>query len=200
MIIFLGKVKKTITPSQFQHIGIKSSLDGKIQKLKDKSFKEIKNKYNNPEVSLLHSSMPVFQKNSLENAYFGKTGGGYWGTTPKNDSFILIVFEKIEKVQSIKIQSDFSHPQDKLSPGTLLEFSAEEVYPTNLTNAKFEELAEADENGAILVVKDISAKSLIIRLDERDRWVFIDKIIIGLQPETTGKLAADRSTARKSIL
>ena len=144
--------------------------------------------------------MPVFQKNSLENAYFGKTGGGYWGTTPKNDSFILIVFEKIEKVQSIKIQSDFSHPQDKLSPGTLLEFSAEEVYPTNLTNAKFEELAEADENGAILVVKDISAKSLIIRLDERDRWVFIDKIIIGLQPETTGKLAADRSTARKSIL
>ena len=168
--------------------------------MKDKSFKEIRNKYNNPEVSLLHSSIPVFQKNLLENAYFGKTGGGYWGTTPKNDSFILIVFEKIEKVQSIKIQSDFSHPQDKLSPGTLLEFSPDGFDSKNLTLSKFEKLAEADENGAILVVKDISAKSLILRLDERDRWVFIDKIIIGLQPETTGKLAADRSTARKFIL
>ena len=32
------KMKRTIKPAQFQHIGLHSSLKGKTQKLKEKSF------------------------------------------------------------------------------------------------------------------------------------------------------------------
>ena len=72
-------------PSQFQHVGIHSSLGGKIQKLTDSSFKlssgkSGKNK--NPVLSGIYTDIGHYQRNTIGAAYMGS--GNFWGKEFKN--------------------------------------------------------------------------------------------------------------------
>ncbi|KAK1803965.1 hypothetical protein P4O66_003903 [Electrophorus voltai] len=99
-----ARLKRTFKPSLFQHVGLHSSLPGKIQKLKDKDFgKQVLYKaHSNPE-AVLKSSLIHYQKYSLDSAYMGK--GFFWALTPVRGDYILITFTKPQTVKSYLFRS-----------------------------------------------------------------------------------------------
>ena len=81
-------------PSLFQHIGIYSSLKGKIQKLKDKDFgKNIKlfKGHENPRVSSIVSTLKDYEKHSVVSCYAGQNF--FWGLQPKKDDTIEFKYD-----------------------------------------------------------------------------------------------------------
>uniref|UniRef100_A0A4W4DQZ5 Alpha-1,3-mannosyl-glycoprotein 4-beta-N-acetylglucosaminyltransferase B n=1 Tax=Electrophorus electricus TaxID=8005 RepID=A0A4W4DQZ5_ELEEL len=99
-----ARLKRTFKPSLFQHVGLHSSLPGKIQKLKDKDFgKQVLYKAHSNPAALLKSSLIHYQKYSLDSAYMGK--GFFWALTPVRGDYILITFTKPQTVKSYLFRS-----------------------------------------------------------------------------------------------
>jgi alpha-1,3-mannosylglycoprotein beta-1,4-N-acetylglucosaminyltransferase A/B len=81
-------------PSLFQHIGIYSSLKGKIQKLKDKDFgKNVKlfKAHENPQVSSIISTLKDYEKHTVAGCYAGQNF--FWGLQPKKGDTIEFKYE-----------------------------------------------------------------------------------------------------------
>lgn len=77
-------------PSLFQHIGVHSSLKGKVQKLKEKDFgKQPMHKAHtdNPAAEIT-TSLKTYQKYTLEAAYKGETF--FWGLLPQPGDWIKL--------------------------------------------------------------------------------------------------------------
>ncbi|XP_008586837.1 PREDICTED: alpha-1,3-mannosyl-glycoprotein 4-beta-N-acetylglucosaminyltransferase A, partial [Galeopterus variegatus] len=92
-------------PSLFQHVGLHSSLAGKIQKLTDKDYMKpllLKIHVNPPaEVS---TSLKVYQGHTLEKTYMGEDF--FWAITPTAGDYILFKFDKpvnVERLVIIKV-------------------------------------------------------------------------------------------------
>ncbi|OBS57509.1 hypothetical protein A6R68_11367 [Neotoma lepida] len=85
-------------PSLFQHVGLHSSLSGKIQKLTDKDYMKpllLKIHVNPPaEVS---TSLKVYQGHTLEKTYMGEDF--FWAITPSAGDYILFKFDKPVNVE-----------------------------------------------------------------------------------------------------
>ncbi|XP_041638451.1 alpha-1,3-mannosyl-glycoprotein 4-beta-N-acetylglucosaminyltransferase A-like [Cheilinus undulatus] len=86
-------LKQRYKPSLFQHIGLHSSLSGKIQRLKDKDFggQILFQGHSNPP-AVLSSSLNQYQQHSLERAYRGQDF--FWATTPVRHDYILFNFSQ----------------------------------------------------------------------------------------------------------
>jgi alpha-1,3-mannosylglycoprotein beta-1,4-N-acetylglucosaminyltransferase A/B len=81
-------------PSLFQHIGIYSSLKGKIQKLKDKDFgKNVKlfKSHENPPVSSIISTLKEYDKHTVTSCYAGQNF--FWALQPKKDDTIEFKYD-----------------------------------------------------------------------------------------------------------
>jgi alpha-1,3-mannosylglycoprotein beta-1,4-N-acetylglucosaminyltransferase A/B len=81
-------------PSLFQHIGIYSSLKGKIQKLKDKDFgKNVKlfKSHQNPRVSSIQSTLKEYDKHSIHSCYAGQNF--FWALQPKKDDTVEFKYD-----------------------------------------------------------------------------------------------------------
>lgn len=81
------------TPSLFQHIGTHSSLKGKVQKLKDKSFGKASLFYphlNNPHADV-QTSLKVYQHHTLSGAYLGTDF--FWAMNPKKGDNLTFDFK-----------------------------------------------------------------------------------------------------------
>lgn len=101
-------------PSLFQHVGLHSSLTGKIQKLTDKDYMKpllLKIHVNPPaEVS---TSLKVYQGHTLEKTYMGEDF--FWALTPAAGDYILFKFDKPVNVESYLFHSgNQEHPKDIL--------------------------------------------------------------------------------------
>ncbi|KAF7642782.1 hypothetical protein LDENG_00250840 [Lucifuga dentata] len=84
-------LKHRYRPSLFQHVGLHSSLPGKLQRLKDKDFgkQTLFQAHNNP-ASELSSSLKHYQQHSLDRAYQGQDF--FWALTPIQGDYILFHF------------------------------------------------------------------------------------------------------------
>lgn len=81
-------------PSLFQHIGMTSSLKGKVQKLKDKNFGKIPQFYahkSNP-VATVKTQIVAYKTHTLARAYTGETF--FWGLLPQPGDFLEFIFEE----------------------------------------------------------------------------------------------------------
>lgn len=81
-------------PSLFQHIGIYSSLKGKIQKLKDRDFgKNVKffKPHQNPPVSSIISTLKDYDKHTINSCYEGQNF--FWALQPKKDDTIEFKYD-----------------------------------------------------------------------------------------------------------
>jgi alpha-1,3-mannosylglycoprotein beta-1,4-N-acetylglucosaminyltransferase A/B len=81
-------------PSLFQHIGMTSSLKGKVQKLKDRQFGKIPAFYphkNNPLAQVRTQIMP-YKIHSLNKAYLGESF--FWGLLPQSGDFLEFIFNQ----------------------------------------------------------------------------------------------------------
>ncbi|ETE68938.1 Alpha-1,3-mannosyl-glycoprotein 4-beta-N-acetylglucosaminyltransferase A, partial [Ophiophagus hannah] len=78
-------------PSLFQHVGLHSSLEGKIQKLTDKDFlKPLLHKIHVNPPAEVSTTLKVYQGHALEKAYMGEDF--FWAITPVAGDYILFLF------------------------------------------------------------------------------------------------------------
>ncbi len=79
--------------SLFQHIGIYSSLKGKTQKIKDRSFGQytkISKSYENPSVSSIISTLPDYRRHTLVSCYDGQSF--FWTLQTEKDDTIEFLY------------------------------------------------------------------------------------------------------------
>ncbi|XP_060077650.1 alpha-1,3-mannosyl-glycoprotein 4-beta-N-acetylglucosaminyltransferase B-like [Ylistrum balloti] len=97
-------VRRRYKPSLFQHVGMKSSLKGKVQKLKDKDFGKqmLHRAHANPSADLT-SSLKMYQKYSFQKAYIGQDI--FWATEPKNGDLINIKFKTPMELDGVLFRS-----------------------------------------------------------------------------------------------
>lgn len=100
-------------PSLFQHIGTHSSLKGKIQKLREKSFKATPfNPHTDNPSATLTTTIHQYQSYSLSAAYGGFSF--FWGLSPRAGDHVLINFTHPIVIDKYFIRtSNWEHPDDK---------------------------------------------------------------------------------------
>ncbi|XP_055950838.1 alpha-1,3-mannosyl-glycoprotein 4-beta-N-acetylglucosaminyltransferase C-like [Argiope bruennichi] len=101
-------------PGLFQHIGLFSSLEGKVQKAKDRSFTGASRVYhfNNPPADIV-TTLGVYRKHYPELCYYD-SNKYFWGSAPKrNDTFDVILREPV-KVKRIFISSGLATHKDDI--------------------------------------------------------------------------------------
>ncbi|OWF48353.1 alpha-1,3-mannosyl-glycoprotein 4-beta-N-acetylglucosaminyltransferase C-like [Mizuhopecten yessoensis] len=120
-ILMLQFERRIIHPTLFQHIGVQSSLNGKIQPLKDKYFDVMKKQFNgdNPPAKVFTTieTMPDFPP---QLAY--ELSDGYFWThmAPKDKDTITIVFNTPQHIDKVIIDTGSKeHPTDRLENGKL---------------------------------------------------------------------------------
>jgi hypothetical protein len=102
-------------PSLFQHIGVKSSLKGKIQNLKDSKFvnKFPNHVVNNPAAEI-STNMVIYMGHQLKPLYEGK--GVFWTYNSKPLDYIKFDFEKPFCLKKYFISSGSDTNLDDLIP------------------------------------------------------------------------------------
>uniref|UniRef100_A0A8C6Z2M0 MGAT4 family member D n=1 Tax=Nothoprocta perdicaria TaxID=30464 RepID=A0A8C6Z2M0_NOTPE len=125
-----AKLRIRAKPSLFQHVGIHSSLAGKIQNLKDKDFgNNVLYKVHKNPPAKLDTSLKIFQQHTLENVYEGKDC--FWALAPMAGDYISFTFSKPLKVEKYLFRSgNMEHPGDKLFNTTV------EVLPADVSSTK----------------------------------------------------------------
>ncbi|CAG2110454.1 unnamed protein product [Medioppia subpectinata] len=127
---------RTHKTSLFQHIGYHSSLDGKVQKLKDKFFKTKDFSYfshkDNPSAEVM-TSLTTYRDHTISKAYKGEDY--FWAMDPKRGDNISFTFTTDVLLDEITINSgSFDHPNDKMPDETIVEILPQ-ITDTNNANS-----------------------------------------------------------------
>ncbi|XP_059502756.1 alpha-1,3-mannosyl-glycoprotein 4-beta-N-acetylglucosaminyltransferase A isoform X1 [Stegostoma tigrinum] len=123
-----SNIRIRFRPSLFQHVGLHSSLAGKIQKLTDKDFmKPLLHKMHVNPPAEVSTSLKVYQGHSLDKAYLGEDF--FWGITPLTGDYILVKFDK-----PLNIDRYLFHTGNTEHPGDLLLNTSVEVLPYKVKN------------------------------------------------------------------
>ncbi|XP_068631065.1 alpha-1,3-mannosyl-glycoprotein 4-beta-N-acetylglucosaminyltransferase A-like isoform X2 [Battus philenor] len=142
-----GKSKTQIRPkyktSLFQHIGLYSSLKGKIQKVKDSQFGAVPTFYPhvNPLLEFMRTDIQEQGEHTLKKAYEGETF--FWGIKPKKNDLVEFWFDKPIFIKSFNFRSgNVDHTSDKFYDTVV------EVVPAGTNNftvvGSFDEFGLAD--------------------------------------------------------
>ncbi|KAG5675208.1 hypothetical protein PVAND_005132 [Polypedilum vanderplanki] len=114
-------------PSLFQHIGMTSSLKGKVQKLKDRQFGKIPAFYphkNNP-LAQVRTQISSYKSYTLNKAYLGESF--FWGLLPQSGDYLEFIFNQPTVIKKYLFRSgNHEHPSDKFYNTTV------EVLPDQL--------------------------------------------------------------------
>ncbi|XP_065324423.1 alpha-1,3-mannosyl-glycoprotein 4-beta-N-acetylglucosaminyltransferase A-like isoform X2 [Gordionus sp. m RMFG-2023] len=105
--------------SLFQHVGVISSLEGKIQNLKVQKFGEsvFYLLHTNPE-ALVNTTLRTYKNHNIENTYNRKSY--FWAEEPKKGDIILIQMKNPVSIKRIFIKSGHEvHTMDRLYNTTL---------------------------------------------------------------------------------
>ncbi|RUS78337.1 hypothetical protein EGW08_013888, partial [Elysia chlorotica] len=134
-------VSRPIRPSLFQHLGLRSSLQGKVNKLKDKHFKITSDHKNfsisNPTVANIYTSLTSYA-NDIYDAYTGEKI--FWATIPKDGDTIEFMYNPPITLQKLVITTgDGKHPSDILTDAVV------EVLPSNPLSRPQPQLKNAGE-------------------------------------------------------
>ncbi|RNA16470.1 alpha-1-3-mannosyl-glyco 4-beta-N-acetylglucosaminyltransferase MGAT4D isoform X1 [Brachionus plicatilis] len=184
----LQKVKIVYKPSLFQHVGLQSSLKGKIQKLKDKKFvhKIPIKKHLNPDATL-STSFKFYQGHTFSKLYFGIDY--CWINEGAGRDNITINFKEKFLLKGYVIKSGASlHPDDKIPINSSLEIrlsdkiNHEELKSKNLFPTK-DDYFEVDriQNDSGEMVRNLNQtlwfniNSLRLRVPNftADKWILI---------------------------
>ncbi|KFP87717.1 Alpha-1,3-mannosyl-glycoprotein 4-beta-N-acetylglucosaminyltransferase B, partial [Apaloderma vittatum] len=130
-----SKLRIRAKPSLFQHVGIHSSLAGKIQNLKDKDFGQnvLHKAHNNPPATV-DTSLRVYQQYTLEKVYTGKDY--FWASAPVAGDYLSFTFLNPLKVEKYFFRSgNMEHPGDKLFNTTVEVLPADEMLRKELVRS-----------------------------------------------------------------
>uniref|UniRef100_A0A8C7N5C1 Alpha-1,3-mannosyl-glycoprotein 4-beta-N-acetylglucosaminyltransferase A n=1 Tax=Oncorhynchus kisutch TaxID=8019 RepID=A0A8C7N5C1_ONCKI len=120
-------------PSLFQHVGLHSSLAGKIQKLTDKDFlKPLLHKIHVNPPAEVSTSLKVYQGHTLEKTYLGEDF--FWAINPTAGDYVLFKFDKPINIERFLFRSgNQEHPGDRIENTTV------EILPFSETGPKSKE-------------------------------------------------------------
>ncbi|XP_029880227.1 alpha-1,3-mannosyl-glycoprotein 4-beta-N-acetylglucosaminyltransferase-like protein MGAT4D isoform X2 [Aquila chrysaetos chrysaetos] len=129
-----AKLRIRAKPSLFQHVGIYSSLAGKIQNLKDKDFgKNVLHKTHNNPPAKVDTSLRTYQQYTLEKVYKGTDC--FWASAPVAGDYISFTFLNPLKVEKYFFRSgNMEHPGDKLFNTTVEVLPADEMLRKELVD------------------------------------------------------------------
>ncbi|KAM6924025.1 alpha-1,3-mannosyl-glycoprotein 4-beta-N-acetylglucosaminyltransferase A-like [Xenentodon cancila] len=97
-------LRQRYKPSLFQHVGLHSSLPGKLQHLKDKDFmKQILYQVHTNPPAELSSSLKHYQQHSLDRLYNGDDF--FWALTPVHGDYILFSFPQPIHISGYRFRS-----------------------------------------------------------------------------------------------
>ncbi|XP_026213471.1 glyco_transf_54 domain-containing protein [Anabas testudineus] len=179
-------LKQRYKPSLFQHVGLHSSLPGKLQHLKDKDFAKqtLYNAHSNP-VAELSSSLKHYQEHSLERAYKGEDF--FWALTPIQDDYIQFKFPEPIHISSYLFRSgNVETIGDKFYNTTV------EVLPSNVSARDKPSHLEESDKGFITIgafqnglaegeieeaLQPVSALRLVVHSNS-DVWAVLSEIHI----------------------
>uniref|UniRef100_A0A669P4F8 MGAT4 family member D n=1 Tax=Phasianus colchicus TaxID=9054 RepID=A0A669P4F8_PHACC len=178
-----AKLRIRAKPSLFQHMGLHSSLSGKIQNLKDKDFdKSVLHKAHDNPPAKLTTSLRIYQQYTLENVYEGK--GYFWASAPMAGDYISFTFLK-----PLKVEKYFFRSGNMDYPGDILYDTTVEVLKVLVGNrSKFNYTATKDgylkigafENGIAegsidLSIGEILAIRLLVNSDS-PVWAILSEV------------------------
>lgn len=177
-------------PVLFQHLGIYSSMVGKIQKLNERTFKSTENLYwphiDNPDCKMSTDLIP-YKSYGLENAYHGDIF--FWTAgSPKKNNFILFEFVNPIIVDQYRIKSgNWNHPLDIIYNATLsirplfkLNDDLEKKYQLDLSGNYIVNKFQINEGKVEGSLKDIGA-ILSMRIDfksDLENWIIISEVCV----------------------
>ncbi|NXU86572.1 MGT4B acetylglucosaminyltransferase, partial [Xiphorhynchus elegans] len=138
-------------PSLFQHMGIYSSLAGKIQNLKDKDFgKKLLHKAHNNPPAKVDTSLRIYQQYTLEKVYKGEDC--FWASAPVAGDYIRFTFLNPLKVEKYFFRSgNVEHPGDKLFNTTVEVLPADEMQRKELVDNENKFNYPATEDGYLKI-------------------------------------------------
>eukprot|EP00064_Thunnus_orientalis_P009849 superscaffoldBa00001276_g9875 len=182
-------LKQRYKPSLFQHVGLHSSLPGKLQHLKDKDFgkQSLFLAHSNP-AAQLNSSLKYYQQHSLERAYKGEDF--LWALTPIKGDFILFNFpqpihvsEFLFRSGNIETSGDkFYNTTVEVLPSSALaqDKIATGSSPPDKESDKGFVIIGAFENGVAAgkieeALQPISALRLVVHSDS-DVWALLSEV------------------------
>ncbi|KAM9511639.1 alpha-1,3-mannosyl-glycoprotein 4-beta-N-acetylglucosaminyltransferase B-like isoform 2-T2 [Salvelinus alpinus] len=188
-----GLLKLRYKPSLFQHVGLHSSLPGKVQKLKDKDFGKVPlfTAHTNPPAEL-SSSLKHYQQHTLERAYKGQDF--FWGLTPTAKDFILLSFPQPRNVTRYLFRSgNIENNGDHLYNTTVAVLPSDSSVRDRLVGGQSPQY-KGSYGGFIVIgcfvdgvaegqidaqMQPISALRLLVHSDS-DMWVLLSEIFIQL--------------------
>ncbi|XP_030638641.1 alpha-1,3-mannosyl-glycoprotein 4-beta-N-acetylglucosaminyltransferase B [Chanos chanos] len=186
-----NKLKRTYKPSLFQHVGLHSSLHGKIQNLKDKDFGKQKlfTGYVNPAASI-NSTLQPYKEHTLTRAYQGQDF--FWGLTPKAGDYIHIQFTTPQTIKSYLFRSgNIETNGDKFYNTTVEVLPLRSSVKESVRRGQFP-CCQPSSNGFIIIgsfvngvaegevkseLGELIAMRLVIHSDS-DVWVLLSEISI----------------------
>ncbi|XP_010022882.1 PREDICTED: alpha-1,3-mannosyl-glycoprotein 4-beta-N-acetylglucosaminyltransferase B-like, partial [Nestor notabilis] len=187
-----AKLRIRAKPSLFQHVGIYSSLAGKIQNLKDKDFgKNVLHKAHNNPPAKVDTSLKTYKQFTLEKVYKGQDC--FWASAPTAGEYISFTFLNPVKVEKYFFRSgNMEHPGDKLFNTTVEVLPADEMLKKELIDngSKFNYPATKDgylqigafENGiAEGIINQSIGKIQAIRLSvnsDSPAWAILSEVFI----------------------
>ncbi|NXA11211.1 MGT4B acetylglucosaminyltransferase, partial [Sapayoa aenigma] len=129
-----SKLRIRATPSLFQHIGIYSSLAGKIQNLKDKDFgKNVLHRAHTNPPAKVDTSLKTYEQYTLEKIYKGEDC--FWASAPVAGDYIRFTFLNPLRVEKYFFRSgNTEHPGDKLFNTTVEVLPADEMQRKELVD------------------------------------------------------------------
>ncbi|VDO93930.1 unnamed protein product [Soboliphyme baturini] len=167
-------------PSLFQHIGVHSSLDGKVQKLKERDFSKVQyhvSHVNPPAV--VNSSLTVYQKYTLSDAYAGKSF--FWGLAPQNNDWIRFDLTPPVRIHSIKFRSgNPEHPDDLFNNATV-EVADASVVHAAVDEEQFRNLGWFSATGSFYAVVNSPSPIRTVRIvfhSNSSNWLVLSEVWI----------------------
>ncbi|XP_059695468.1 alpha-1,3-mannosyl-glycoprotein 4-beta-N-acetylglucosaminyltransferase A isoform X1 [Haemorhous mexicanus] len=180
-------------PSLFQHVGLHSSLAGKIQKLTDKDFlKPLLHKIHVNPPAEVSTSLKVYQGHTLEKTYVGEDF--FWAVTPVAGDYILFKFDKPVNVERLSFVFLFIfrylfHSGNPEHPGDILLNTTVEVLPF-----QSEELVLSKET------KDKRLEDGYFRIGKFENGVAEGTVDPSLNPISSFRLSVIQNSAVWAIL
>lgn len=180
------EIRVRFKPSLFQHIGMQSSLKGKVQKLKDRDFGKhmLFRVHVNPPAEI-QTSLTTYLKFTINKAYIGQDI--FWALAPNLNDYIEIILKPPVALDEILVRSGKAdHREDKFYNASL------EVVPLNYkdplrnrskkTEDGYFEIGEFDKDGLVQVTldEDVGKISKVrIKVHKTsDNWVIISEIYL----------------------
>ncbi|XP_063239914.1 alpha-1,3-mannosyl-glycoprotein 4-beta-N-acetylglucosaminyltransferase A-like isoform X2 [Bacillus rossius redtenbacheri] len=173
--------------SLFQHVGLHSSLKGKVQRLQDKRFGKLTLFYphlNNPEADVT-STIPHYKQYALVEAYRGETF--FWGYQPTKGDHITFTFKSPQHLRRYMFGSgNTEHPSDIIHNTTVevmpdLSQNNMNLNKYTITSDGFCIIGEFDSSGTATGPVDSELNPVkVIRLNVHSNstnWVIINECV-----------------------